>query len=34
MRQVAADVARRISGRGMRMIDTSSPNLARFFRAE
>jgi uncharacterized protein (DUF58 family) len=28
------DVARRISGRGLRVIDTSSPSLAQFFQAE
>ncbi len=28
------DVARRISGRGLRIVDTSSPSLAQFFQAE
>ncbi len=32
--RLPADVARRVSGRGMRIIDTSSEKLARFFHAE
>jgi uncharacterized protein (DUF58 family) len=32
--KLSHDVARRISGRGMRMVDTSSPDLAQFFQPE
>jgi hypothetical protein len=32
--RLPADVARRTSGRGLRLIDTSSPDLARFFQPE
>ena len=32
--KLPGDVARRLSGRGLRMIDTSNANLARYFQAE
>jgi uncharacterized protein (DUF58 family) len=32
--KLPADVARRVSGRGLRIVDTSDPNLSRYFQAE